>query len=278
MFYPYSLLFHHLSEMKSLKETNIRLNQELNIQKSEKNEITQRKIDLENEVSSLMNKMSLYSSLQNELGLLKEAAHESEKETEDLKKKRITAKHEMMTLLRSLELERTISSKLQHELKYTLLPKALSQQELLSESLLTLQSDLEVLTRTKFSGQAALYEANHEIDEDSKDELEIDTKKDDSGALGDSSESFSKYPAYIRLINDVEIESKKVSMAILALTSNVDKLHELTVNDIHYSVGEKNCVSALTDYLMGASVQTGSLSVGANQIHGIGYANVTQNN
>merc|ERR1712232_1231903 len=86
---------------------------------------------------------------------MESTARELQRESDDLKKKRLTAKHETMALLRSLEVERSVSSKLKHEIKYTLLPKSLSQQELLSESLEILKGDLEILTKTKFASQAS---------------------------------------------------------------------------------------------------------------------------
>ena len=269
--------------MKTLKEANSRLSQEISHWKTEQNEMTSQKIELENQVSNLIETLSLVKNenevLQAELSNLKKTATETEKEIDDLKKKRITAKNETMSLFKSLELERAISSKLQHELKYALLPKALSQQELLSESLRSLQGDLEVLTRTKFSSQAAIYERDPNPNGEGNQEANLDRNdiycKEKNGC--DDNDKSGKDPEYVRLISDVENESKKVSMAILALSSNVDKLHELTVNDMHYSVGERTCVSAFTDFLMGAS------STHVNQLSGSiprrssGYANVTQN-
>ena len=52
-------------------------------------------------------------------------------ETEEHKNKRLAAKNELMTVLKTLEAEREVSSRLRDAIKFTFTPKALSQQQLL---------------------------------------------------------------------------------------------------------------------------------------------------
>eukprot|EP00814_Leptocylindrus_danicus_P000461 CAMPEP_0116031734 /NCGR_PEP_ID=MMETSP0321-20121206/17733_1 /TAXON_ID=163516 /ORGANISM="Leptocylindrus danicus var. danicus, Strain B650" /LENGTH=953 /DNA_ID=CAMNT_0003507001 /DNA_START=100 /DNA_END=2962 /DNA_ORIENTATION=+ len=281
------------SEIKSLKATNARLTNEVGDWKTEKANILKRSEYLEKEcaqsTASLKELQEENIKLRTNSEKLSKVGGDLEKETEDLKKKRLTAKHETMTLLRSLEVERAISSKLQHELKFTLLPKALSQQELLSESLKVLEGDLELLTRTKFVNQVSQQYTNggdSYDDTDGKFEHSEDIEHS-NGNDANQNETTSTVPKqqaeYLRLLNNLEDESKKVSLGILALTSNVDRLHELTVNDINSaSTGDRSCVSALSGFLMGVSNNTAPAVVGSGapvlspRRHA--YANVAQQN
>lgn len=266
------------TELKLLKETNSRLSQEVDVWRKEKHEMTERNNILEKELAEKSIKFDEIEkacvALRADLSQIQRESNSRLQENEELKKKRQTAKYETLNLLRSLEAEKTISSRLKHEVKYTLLPKALSQQELLSESLHTLQGDLEFLTRTKFSAQAAMDEnmssqkSGNGFGADENDD--IDSNSDAPKNSGKTEAKLEKRPEYIRLIDDLETESKKVSMGILALTTNVDKLHEMTMYDMQYaSNGEKTCASVLADILIGSS---------SRQIFGPsagnGYANV----
>jgi len=282
-----------VSEIKTLKATNARLSNEVGDWKTEKANILKRSEYLERE--SAQNTALLKELQEENLKLrtnsekLSKMGGDLEKETEDLKKKRLTAKHETMTLLRSLEVERAISSKLQHELKFTLLPKALSQQELLSESLNVLEGDLELLTRTKFANQISQQYTNGGDSYDDTDgkfehSEDIEHSDDDNAIRNETPSTAPKQQAeYLRLLNNLEDESKKVSLGILALTSNVDRLHELTVNDMNSaSTGDRSCFSSLGDFLMGVSNNSTPAVVGSGapvlspRRHA--YANVAQQN
>jgi hypothetical protein len=71
----------------------------------------------------------------------------SANETEEHKNKRLAAKHELMTVLRTLEVERDVSNKLRDSIKFTFTPKALSQQQLLKESLEEFEAQLLKLSQ-----------------------------------------------------------------------------------------------------------------------------------
>jgi len=268
------------SEIKSFKEINSKLEKEVSTWREEKLGLFQNNKDLEANLSDALIKLDMFEmknrEFEDKFVSMESTARELQRESDDLKKKRLTAKHETMALLRSLESERSVSSKLKHEIKYTLLPKSLSQQELLSESLEILKGDLEILTKTKFASQASFNETtfNSVASEDESSEGTFENGQfieniENNVASMTASENTQKgrnksQPEYIQLLIELEAESKKVSMGILALTTNVDRLHELTVHDMNYAeTGDKTCASAIAELLMGKSVR-----------HKSGYSNV----
>lgn len=263
-----------------MKEINSRLEKEVSTWSEEKLGMLQNNKDLEARLSDALIKLDTFEmknrELEDKFVSMESTARELQRESDDLKKKRLTAKHETMALLRSLEVERSVSSKLKHEIKYTLLPKSLSQQELLSESLEILKGDLEILTKTKFASQASFNETtfNSVASEDESlegtfengqvtENIENNVASTTAGESTQNGRNKSQ-PEYIQLLIELEAESKKVSMGILALTTNVDRLHELTVHDMNYAeTGDKTCASAIAELLMGKGVR-----------HKSGYSNV----
>jgi hypothetical protein len=160
----------------------------------------------------------------------------SAQETSLHKTKRLTAKHELMTILRTLDVERELSSKLRDCIKFTFTPKALSQQQLMKESLKDLERELLQLSRRLgrplppslenpdlFTLEETAEDENH----GKKSRNEIDTD---------------------HLLSNLEDETQRVSQCIIALGSSIERMH-MVLSDS----GERNCVGVLHDILTAAS-------------------------
>jgi hypothetical protein len=180
----------------------------------------------------------------------------SAQETEEHKNKRLTAKHELMTILRTLECEREVSSKLRDSLKFTFTPKALSQQQLLKESLKDLDSELEKLSRRlgrplpPSIDSPALFADDDETEAEPAALAEGVAEEGGDGSLN-RSEIDSNH-----LISNLENETQRVSQCIMALTSSIERMH--VVLD---EAGPSNCINSLTTILMGgAPPASGSVS------------------
>jgi hypothetical protein len=152
------------------------------------------------------------------------------------KTKRLTAKHELMTVLRTLDSERELSSKLRDSIKFTFTPKALSQQQLMKEALKDLERELWQLSRRLGRplppSPSNLFSLQEEetVDEETsgkKSRSEIDTE---------------------HLLSNLEDETQRVSQCIMALRSSIERMHMVLNED-----GERNCVGVLQDILSAAS-------------------------
>lgn len=180
-------------------------------------------------------------------------------QTEEHKNKRLTAKHELMTILRTLEGEREVSSRLRDSLKFTFTPKALSQQQLLKESLKDFDAELQKLSRRlgrplpPSIDSPGLFSDNDETDEPvaiTPPESDGSAEEGKDAALN-RSEIDSNH-----LISNLETETQRVSQCIMALTSSIERMHVVLDES-----GPNTCINALTTILMGgAPPQTGGSS------------------
>jgi len=187
----------------------------------------------------------------------------SAREMAEHKHKRLEAKQELMSMLRKLEAEQKVSKELKESIKCTFIPKALSQQQLLNESVEALESSLLRLSRrlgkqlppkTGQSGQSrhdsAEGDAAHTVQEEglrgsamnglspSRDRRKNGLSAHGSGKLEwDSS----------RLIESLDEETQHVSQSIMTLMSSVDRIHTL----LEDPSGERTCVSTLADIFTG---------------------------
>lgn len=168
-------------------------------------------------------------------------------ETEEHKNKRLAAKHELMTVLRTLEAEREICSKLKDSLKFSFTPKALSQQQLLNESLEDFESQLQKLARRLGRALPPPSSESH-VSSDLADASE--QPHEENGTEDGESQKFTRTDAEInRLISKLERETQKVSQCIMTLTSSVERMHILLD-----SSGERNCVTVLSEILLTGGV------------------------
>lgn len=152
----------------------------------------------------------------------------SANETEEHKKKRMTAKHEIMQMVRTLEAERTVSSKLRESVKFTFTPKALSQQELLTEALRDFELELEKLAAKM--GKSLLPSA-----ESSERGSDLPLQRLDSTGSGSAKKSRrrgSKADVDTeRLVSNLEQETQSVSKGIMALAGSIERMRSLLDDD-----------------------------------------------
>jgi chromosome segregation ATPase len=163
----------------------------------------------------------------------------SAQETTLHKTKRLTAKHELMTVLRTLDAERELSGKLRDSIKFSFTPKALSQQQLMKESLKDLERELVQLSRRLGRPLPPSPETAYSLDEEEEEGGE------DGEAPGKKSRSEIDTE---HLLSNLEEETQRVSQCIMTLGTSIERLH-MVLSDS----GERNCVGVLHDILSAAS-------------------------
>jgi hypothetical protein len=169
---------------------------------------------------------------------------QSAQETEEHKNKRLTAKQELMTVLETLEAERDVSSKLRDSIKFTFTPKALSQQQILRESLRDFEHELVRLSNRL--GKPLAPSNDSPSDQFALGEDDEHDETDGSGS-GSARKTRSEIDTN-HLLSNLEDETQRVSQCIMALTSNIERLHVLID-----SSGERSCATLLSDLLMGTT-------------------------
>lgn len=164
-------------------------------------------------------------------------------ETEEHKKKRMSAKHEIMQMVRTLETERAVSAKLKEAVKFTLTPKALSQQELLNECLRDFEIELERLAAKIGKDLQPSAEKTSLVREivssNGMDALEIHDiplKLKKSRADVDTERSLS----------NLEHETQHVSKKIMALAGDIERMRSLLNDETMFS-----CMSYFSSILAG---------------------------
>ncbi|EJK63293.1 hypothetical protein THAOC_16058 [Thalassiosira oceanica] len=154
----------------------------------------------------------------------------SANETEEHKKKRISAKHEIMQMVRTLDVEKTVSSKLRESVKFTFTPKALSQQELLTECLRDFETELERLANKTGKTLQPSPEVNEQTggsNQGGEDSFQVNSaarrKKTSRAAKADMDTE--------RLIANLEQETQQVSKGIMALSASIERLRGLLIDE-----------------------------------------------
>lgn len=217
-----------------------------------------------------MNRMKKNSEQLHQLGdNLELELHRSAQETEEHKNKRLTAKHELMTVVRKLEAEQAVSEKLRDSVKFTFTPKALSQQQLLNEilhdfelELLKLSSrlgkPLPLTDNTSNPSYSNGFDGNvsentngsHANNEGDVAVMNIDNSTSSgTGTSGGMKRSGGRINRSewdtARLLTNLENETQMVSKCIMSLTGAVEQLHGLLLDS-----GERTCVSAINDVFL----------------------------
>eukprot|EP00547_Thalassionema_nitzschioides_P009815 CAMPEP_0194229828 /NCGR_PEP_ID=MMETSP0156-20130528/44091_1 /TAXON_ID=33649 /ORGANISM="Thalassionema nitzschioides, Strain L26-B" /LENGTH=884 /DNA_ID=CAMNT_0038962389 /DNA_START=21 /DNA_END=2675 /DNA_ORIENTATION=- len=189
-----------------------------------------------------INRMKKESESMSRLGdKMNQKLSQSAQETEEHKNKRLNAKQELMTLLNTLESEREVSSKLRDSIKFTFTPKALSQQQILKESLRDFEDGLVRLSQRLGKPLAP---RNDVPEESINNSLEDDDESDPTRRTRSEIDS-------THLLTNLEGETQRVSQCIMAMSSNIERLHMLVSQS-----GEKSCASVLSDLLAGATGAT----------------------
>jgi chromosome segregation ATPase len=170
-------------------------------------------------------------------------------ETEEHKNKRLAAKHELMTVLRSLENEKKQTARLRDTIKFTFTPKALSQQKLLQENLDDFESQLQKL------GQR-LGKPIPPSTASGLDSSETESANDNDTSSDTDIE---------RLIAKLERETQAVSQCIMELSGNLERM-----NVVLDSNADRTCVSVIAELLLtgGNVTSPAALQPGGNIIGG----------
>mmetsp|Transcript_11881 Transcript_11881/g.13822 ORF Transcript_11881/g.13822 Transcript_11881/m.13822 type:complete len:214 (+) Transcript_11881:2-643(+) len=159
-------------------------------------------------------------------------------------------------MLRKLKAKKAVSEKLRDSIKFTFTPKALSQQQLLNESLEDFELELLKLSRRlgkmlppKTGGGAD--ENNEELNEEENGQSSNGDDRVSKSKKNGKANSRSEWDTS-RLLSNLEHETQFVSKRIMAFNSAVERLHVLLDDS-----GEKNCVSTLNE-LFGSMAASGN--------------------
>jgi chromosome segregation ATPase len=178
-------------------------------------------------------------------------------ETEEHKSKRLAAKHELMTVLRTLEFEREVTARLRDSLKFSFTPKALSQQQLLSEGLRDFEAQLQKLALRlgrPLPGAADGDASNNSDGGDLGDPALYPDPADVANGASDDAVLPARTDAEIqRLIAKLEHETQRVSRGIMALSGNIERMHLLLD-----ASGDRTCYTVLSEFLTTGAVRPSS--------------------
>ena len=242
-------------EIRSSKETHVSLQTELDQTNRSLMELNQRWKQLHaqwvqaqtrnRELQRDMNKMQKDSEKMHKAGgTLEMKLSRSALETEEHKNKRLTAKNELMAVLRQLEAERDLTNRLRDSIKFTFTPKAISQQQIIQETLGEFENELQRLA--KRLGRPLAPPAESMIDtvgepSESSDNLDnpdnVDLNPDPARpSLAEANTQ--------RLMSRLESETQRVSQCIMSFSASVERMHSLLSGP-----GTRNCVSVLQDLL-----------------------------
>jgi hypothetical protein len=274
-------------EIRSAKADNMSLQTELDQTNKSLLELNQRFKQLHEqwiqsqtrnrELQRDMNKMKMDSEKMHKVGdTLEMKLSRSALETEEHKNKRVTAKNELMAILKQLETERNLTNRLRDSIKFTFTPKALSQQQIIQETLQEFESELERLAKRlgrqlpppPVTGNELFVEM---MSEQTLEEAAEGESQDGEGPdRPNASESTTT-----RMLSKLESETQRLSQCIMALQTSVERMHGVLDGS-----GTRNCVSTLQDmFLSGSSSQTASSEertaiTGSRRVTGTRYGQV----
>ena len=172
-------------------------------------------------------------------------------ETEEHKNKRMAAKNELMEVLRTLETEREVSARLRDSIKFTFTPKALSQQQLLNESLADFETQLVKLSlrlRKPLPPGPDETEGSNSNDDTNNDDGWIESMDDDDGnadSNGANGSGFNRSDREThRLIEKLNRETQQVSKCIMTIVGGIERMNLMLENS-----ADRSCYSVLSDFL-----------------------------
>lgn len=174
-------------------------------------------------------------------------------ETEEHKNKRLAAKHELMTVLRTLEMERDVSARLRDSIKFTFTPKAVSQQQLLQKEMEDFESLLQKLSTRLGKPLPPPAQDNLSSHHEDGDHSESSTGDHVVDLVnGDDSAHVSRTNADAeRLTAKLEYETQRVSQCIMELSSSIERM-EMLLN----ASGDRTCYSVLSELLTTGSMNS----------------------
>lgn len=205
------------------------------------------------------NGRGLYRELQRDLNRIKkdsENLHKQENtlemklsrsanETEEHKNKRLAAKHELMSVLRTLDAERDSTSKLCHRVRFTLTPRLLQQQQTLNESKGELEGALHRLS-LRFGKNLP---STSSLSAPSPTEPLRQNGSHDAVTLQVDGASNVELLSVVEKLDD---ESQRVSHVATSLADQVEMLRGL----LDSTSGDRTCFSVLSELVSTGSVAT----------------------
>lgn len=234
---------------KELQETRASLTSSREREESIQKELESARIKYR-EVQRDMERMKRNAEALHNMGNnLEQELEKSANETEEHKKKRISAKHELMTMMRTLEVERGVSEKLREAMKFTFAPKAQSQQQLLSECLRDFEQELDRLSLKL--GKSLMPQSQTTSSEPSK--IEESNERTDSNGSAKKGRRGRASKADVdteRLVSNLEQETQHVSKGIMALVNSIERMRMLLDEDNSF-----NCMAFLSQ--LGVAIGTG---------------------
>lgn len=157
----------------------------------------------------------------------------SNNETEEHKNKRLAAKHELMTVLRTLEVERELTGRLRDSIKFTFTPKALSQQQLIHEALDEFEAQL-----LKLSQRLSVPLPPMTTPVPALDLPKEASNGGDTATLDDD-------------VTKLDHETQRVSQNIMSLSDNIERLRVIL------EMGStRSCATVLGELLMTGGIQS----------------------
>jgi hypothetical protein len=274
-------------EIRSAKADNMSLQTELDQTNKSLLELNQRFKQLHEqwiqsqtrnrELQRDMNKMKMDSEKMHKVGdSLEMKLSRSALVTEEHKNKRLTAKNELMAVLKQLETERNLTNRLQDSIKFTFTPKALSQQQIIQETLQEFESELERLATRLGRPLPPPPVTGNELFIEMMSEQTLEEPGESENQDGEGSDRPNpSETTSTRMLSKLESETQRLSQCIMALQTSVERMHGVLDGS-----GTRNCVSALQDmFLAGNSSQTASSEertaiTGTRRVAGTRYGQV----
>jgi myosin heavy subunit len=177
----------------------------------------------------------------------------SANETEEHKTKRLAAKQELMSVLRALEVERDVTTKLRDQIKFTFVPKVLNQQQTLNDILHEFSSSLEKLS---IRLGKPLPPIPDETERDASMNVNVNGSYNKTAIAGD----IMAHPEINPLIEKLDNESQRVSVAITSVANNVERLRALV-----QASGDRTCFTVLSELISSGGMESASPALRADR-------------
>jgi chromosome segregation ATPase len=177
----------------------------------------------------------------------------SANETEEHKNKRLAAKQELMSVLRALEAERDVTTKLRDQIKFTFVPKMLNQQQTLNDIIQEFSTSLEKLSIRLGKPLPTLPD---DTERDESKNMNTNGSYNKNPIIGDSTPN----PEINPLIEKLDNESQRVSVAITAVANNVERLRALV-----QASGDRTCFTVLSELISTGGMESTSPALHADR-------------
>lgn len=180
----------------------------------------------------------------------------SANETEEHKNKRLAAKHELMSVLRTLDAERDSTTRLCQRVKFTVAPRILQQQQMLDESKSGLDGALHRLA-LRSGKPLPSYQS------DSAHEREERIRENGSSDSVPMQVEGTSNVELLASIEKLDEETKRVSRATASVSEQVERLRSLVD-----SAGDRSCFTVLSELVSTGTIASSPAAI-QNHAHTI---------